>query len=134
MPWQAVVEGCVICIHCSVLRVWFCAKSSEGLQLKYALAMAVGVIFTVSAHAGCYESKTMFGTEIKCSDGNEYQIRQNRGMFYDGSTSISGSNSRTGSQWNQEITNGQNPSMYGTNKPGQSYNCKSIGGVMWSCR
>lgn len=77
-----------------------------------------------AAHAECRRFDTGFGNyTVRCDDGNQYRVQKNELL---GTTQIQGSNNREGSQWNQTINNNgiTTPTMRGTDKDGNSYNCR----------
>ena len=77
----------------------------------------------ISAQQCTNSGKDIFGNEVvQCTDGNRYEIKRNE-LF--GTTEIEGSNSRTGAQWNQKITDDIfGKKMEGTDKEGNTYSCR----------
>ena len=90
---------------------------------KYVIAAVVFVAF--SAQAACYGT----GAFRTCTDdnGNNYTVNRSGNATY-----VDGSNSQTGSTWNQQsYRSGNTTSTYGTASDGSSWNAqtyKSPGG------
>lgn len=94
------------------------------MKLISKLFIAFLILFSITGHANCRKSApdALGGYTVRCDDGNQYRVQNNEIL---GTTKIEGSNPYSGSVWNQETTNNSitPPTMRGTDKNGNQYNC-----------
>ena len=93
---------------------------------KFIALLALSLFLSSSAFSACQTLGSGSFKQIYCDDGNNYTVQK-----FGNQTILNGSNSRSGTRWNQNNYNYGNgmSTQNGTRADGSRYNCTTINGV-----